>query len=76
MNKFGISIDWLILGADLALQSDKEQGVFFRGFIKELLRQCGSYLAAEKQLAWVNDKLSTEEKELLRMLCYSDEKDG
>ena len=62
-------IDWALVGAELAQAGDVEQLEFLRAFIKEC-NSWGTRLQVETQLAYVNLKLTKEEKETLAMLSY------
>lgn len=66
-------IDWAYIGAVLAQEGDVEQAVFFKSFVKEC-KSWGTNHQVELQLAYVNNKLSDEEKEALAMLSYKEEK--
>ena len=70
--KKGMIIDYETVAALLAGESDEEQGVFFKVFIKELRSQCKTDHNTQMQLACINDKLSDDEKELLSMIGYKD----
>ena len=63
--------DWQYLGALLAQQDDNEQVAFFQGFAAEC-RSWGTHLQIEQQLAYVNNGLSKEDRELLSMITYKE----
>ena len=70
--KLGLQeIEWAYVGAKLAQEDDNAQAEFFKGFIKECL-SWGTRIQAESQLACVNIKLTSDERELLGMLSYSE----
>ena len=65
-------IDWEYVGALLAQGDSNDQVAFFRAFVKE----CGSWgthLQVEMQLAFVNAKLTSDERETLSMITYKGE---
>ena len=66
-------IDWEYLGALLARSDDDEQAEFFKAFIKEC-NSWGTAYQVELQLAFINNKLTPEERETLKMLGYKEEK--
>jgi len=69
----GIAYSWEFLGAALANESDGEQTKFFKSFIKEMDSwNCSNY-QKQKQLAWVNEKLTNHERDLLGMLGFQGE---
>jgi len=74
--QYGIlkDIDWKLMGALLANKGDVEQADFLKSFIKECL-SWGTQHQVEMQLAFVNSKLTSEERQVLSMLSY-DEKEG
>ena len=59
-----IDIKWDLLGAELAILSDHEQGAFFHGFAQELKAYKSSY-KRQMQMAFTADKLTKEDKEIL-----------
>jgi hypothetical protein len=59
-----IEIKWDLLGARLAILSDKEQGEFFHGFAQELSRYESGY-KRQMQMCFISDKLTKEDKEIL-----------
>lgn len=72
-----ININWDLLGAKLAKLSDVEQGAFFHGFAQELNRYESKY-AQCLQMAYVKDKLTKQDKDILEevlpCLWYKEEK--
>ena len=66
-------IDWDYAGAALARADDNEQAVFFKAFIKEC-NSWGTNHQVQMQLAFINAKLTKDERETLGMLGY--EKEG
>lgn len=64
-------IDWQQVGAQLAQSSDDEQAEFFKAFVKEC-NTWGTRYQVEMQLAGVNQKLTTEEKQTLGMIGYEE----
>ena len=71
--QYGIlkDIDWKLMGALLANKGDVEQADFLKAFIKECL-SWGTRHQVEMQLASVNHKLTSDERELLAMLSYNE----
>lgn len=63
--------DWEYVGALLARGDDNEQAAVLKAFVKECLTW-GTRLQVERQLAFVNAKLTHEEREVLAMLSYED----
>lgn len=72
--EFGIKnkIDWQYVGSLLANEGDEEQAEFFKAFCKEC-KSWGTNYQVEFQLASVNSKLTTEEKQILGMIGYENE---
>ena len=64
-------IDWALIGAELAQESDKEQVEFIKSFLKEC-KTWGTSHQVEMQLAFINDKLTEDEKEALKMLSFQE----
>ena len=64
-------IDWEQVGAQLAQGGDDEQAEFFKAFVKEC-NTWGTRHQVELQLAGVNQKLTTEEKQTLGMIVYEE----
>ena len=70
--KFGLQeLDWAYIGSVLAHQSDDEQSQFLKAFIKECL-SWGTRFQVEQQLAFVNHKLTSDERDILGMLSYNE----
>lgn len=65
------SVDWALIGAELAQESDVEQVEFIKAFIKEC-NSWGTRHQVELQFAFINEKLTDEEKEALSMLSYKE----
>ena len=63
-------IDWDYIGAVLANESDENQSKFFKSMLKEM-KTWGTSHQVELQLAYVNNKLTDEEREQLKMLSYT-----
>lgn len=66
------SVDWKLVGAELAQESDDAQAEFFKSFIRE----SGTYGTAfqrEMQLMSIRNKLNEEEREVLATLSYKGE---
>lgn len=63
------TVDWALIGAELAQAEDNTQVEFFRAFVKEC-KSWGTNLQVEQQLAAVNFKLTQEERQCLSMLGY------
>jgi len=64
-------IDWAYVGACLANEGDIEQAQFFSSFVKEC-NSWGTKYQIEQQLAFINLKLSEDEKKTLSMLSYQE----
>ena len=67
-------IDWPMVGAMFANESDSNQAAFFKALVKEF-RTWDTNHQAEMQLAFVNGRLTADERELLSMLGLPDEKE-
>ena len=63
--------DWEFKGATLARADHHEQTAFLKAFVKEC-NSWGTNLQVQSQLAWVNNELSKEEKEILSMITFSE----
>ncbi len=61
--------NWPYVGALLAQSDDHAQIAFFKAFVKEC-KSWGTSYQVEMQLAFVNDKLTPDERETLSMLSY------
>lgn len=61
-------IDWAEVGAMLAHVGDDEQSTFFASFCKELRTACATSYNVGMQMAYVQDKLSKEDQEMLAAL--------
>ena len=61
--------DWEYKGAELARSSDNEQAAFFKAFLAEC-NSWGTHFQVEKQFAWLNIKLTKEEREQLSMITF------
>jgi len=64
-------VDWSLVGAELAQADDEKQAEFLKAFVKE----CGTWgtrVQVEYQLAAVNEKLTLEEREVLKMIGYTE----
>ncbi len=64
-------VDWEYLGALLAQGSDDDQVEFLKSFAKECA-SWGTRLQVESQLACVNLKLTSEEKQTLSMIGFEE----
>lgn len=62
-------IDWEYIGACLANESEDEQVQFFKAFVMEC-NSWGTQYQVQTQLAFINGKLTKEERETLSMLSY------
>ena len=62
-------IDWQYIGAMLARADDNDQAECLKAFVKECL-SWGTHHQVEQQLAYINLKLTKEEREVLEMLSY------
>jgi len=65
-------IDWKYVGALLANQSNDEQVDFFKQFVAEC-KSWGTSYEVGIQLAYISDKLTKEEKEVLSQIVYEEE---
>ncbi|MDH4319404.1 MAG: hypothetical protein OEV64_13510 [Desulfobulbaceae bacterium] len=63
------SIDWPLVGAELANCGDDEQIDFFKAFVKEC-KSWGTSHQTEMQLTSISRGLKKEEKEILSALSY------
>lgn len=69
--KLGLrDIDWEQVGAELACGDDHDQIAFFKSFLKEC-QSWGTRYQVETQFAMINDKLTDEEREALKMISYT-----
>ena len=66
-------INWEVAGAKLANVDSTIQTKFFKAFVKECL-SWGTRYQAESQLAYINMNLTEEEKQLLNMISFREEK--
>jgi len=62
---------WKHLGALLANSDDQDQTDFLKAFLKEC-KSWGTHMQIESQLAGVNAKLTSEERQMLAMLSYDE----
>jgi hypothetical protein len=65
-------IDWSQAGSQLARCGDDEQAEFFKAFVKEC-KSWGTNHQVELQLAGVNRRLTTDEKQTIGMIGYDNE---
>jgi len=65
------TIDWSLIGATLAQESDEEQTEFFKSFIKEA-QTYGTNHQMNLQMASINLKLTEDEKEILKGITCND----
>ena len=63
--------DWGYIGAVLARGDGNDQEAFFKAFVKEC-NTWGTRLQVERQLAYVNLKLTKDERETLSMISYEE----
>ncbi len=68
------AVDWELVGAELARESDREQIQFFKAFVKEC-NSWGTQHQVEMQLAGINIELTKDEIETLGMITYEKEDD-
>jgi len=66
-------IDWSLIGAQLAQESDVEQSDFFKAFVKEALTYGTSY-QCEMQMTSIGIKLTDKEKDVLYDISYRENK--
>ena len=66
------SIDWSLVGAELAQDDDCAQVEFFKAFLKEC-QTYGTRHQTEMQLMSINQKLTDEEKELIATIAYKEQ---
>lgn len=72
-NRIGLAEpDWAYIGAVLGRADDNAQAEFFKSFVKECL-SWGTAMQVERQLCFVNGKLTAKEKDTLGMLVYKDQ---
>lgn len=71
----GLITDWKLIGAYLAQADDNDQAAFFSAFVKECLTW-GTEYQVEMQFAFINEKLTKKEIEILGMLTFDKEKEG
>ncbi len=69
-----LDADFKYLGAVLARAGDDEQAEFLKAFVAEC-QSWGTHYQVEYQLASVNSKLTPDEREILKMLGYTEEDD-
>jgi len=73
--KFGLKdMDWEYAGALLANGDHNDQAQFLKAFIKEC-NSWGTRFQVENQLACVNRKLTSDERETLGMLSYNEKEE-
>jgi len=65
------TLDWKYIGAKLARETDKEQSDFFKGFVQEC-NSWGTNYEVQKQLSFINQKLTKDERETLSMISFID----
>lgn len=70
----GFIIDYETVAAHLANEEAKIQAGFVATFLKELRQAAGTAYNTEMQLCWVNKELSKADREVLKMLSYTDDK--
>ena len=68
--KLGFVTNWEYVGALLAQSDDNDQAAFFKAFLKEC-KSWGTSYQVETQLAFINGKLTEDEREMLKMLSYT-----
>lgn len=61
-------IDWAEVGAMLAHAGDEEQSTFLASFCKELRVACATSYNVGMQMAYVQGKLSKQDREMLAAL--------
>lgn len=64
------SVDWALVGAELANESDNEQVQFFKAFLKEC-STWGTKLQVEQQFAFINAQLTQDEREAMKMISFT-----
>ena len=72
--KQGIAYQWEFLGSVLANEDSAEQIKFFKAFLKEMTTW-GTTFQQQTQLCWINEKLTDDEKDIIKMLGYKDKID-
>ena len=63
------SIDWSLVGAELAQDDDCAQVEFFKAFLKEC-QTYGTRHQTEMQLITISNQLTDEEKDLVQTIGY------
>lgn len=66
-----ITINWSIIGAQLALESDEEQIQFFKAFTKEVQTYPTQH-QIELQMYSINTGLTTDERDILKGISYDE----
>jgi hypothetical protein len=61
--------DWELIGAVLARADDTAQATMLKAFVREC-ETWGTRLQVEKQMSFINAKLTAEERETLSMITY------
>lgn len=70
-NLKSFNINWEALGAELALLSDGEQGLFFKGFADEMNKYSTRY-NRDMQLTYLRSKLKKEQVEVYTFLGWQE----
>jgi len=68
---FAKETDWEYIGSLLAREDSKKQTTFFRAFIAEC-QSWGTHFQVEQQLARINSDLTSDERDVLKMLSYNE----
>lgn len=65
------SIDWELIGAELANEGDENQAKFFKSLVKEM-KSWETHHQLGMQLLSIRDRLTKEEREVMEYLCYEE----
>jgi len=70
MSILGIKVEHILepVASKLAHMSDADQAAFFSVFIDELTKACGTNFLTMQQLGCVSAKLTSEQRETLKVL--------
>ena len=69
--KKSITVNWKLLGAELANMSDNEQGEFFVGFAEEMLLWNTKH-SQEGQCIMIGYKLNSGQKNIMRTIGFEE----
>jgi hypothetical protein len=63
--RVAVTVDPAECGAALAHACDEEQAAFVNAFISELVREARNHYNAQMQICWIQDRLSTQARDVL-----------